>query len=185
MGNRQGDHIMTLTLAPLTAEYAEQIRQWRNENLAPWRTPFYLTEEMQRDWYERVICDRNSNRRSWAVLEAGEFVAHASLVGIQWENRTAEIALNVRPDLRGQGLGAQVVELILEQAFDYLGLETVYGECYASNPAIDFWQRMADRYNAYTTVLPKRKYWAGEFWPSLWFSFNRADWQELKVEVEA
>ena len=50
-----------MKLECLSVEDMEQVRQWRNQDLTPWRTPYYLTEKMQTDYYYDVVCNRNAS----------------------------------------------------------------------------------------------------------------------------
>jgi RimJ/RimL family protein N-acetyltransferase len=164
-------------LAPMTAAYAETIRQWRNRDLRPWRTPFMLTEEMQREWYLKTVCNRQANSRHFALLtEDGSFVGQVVLTNICWEAGSAEIGLGINPEETGKHYGMEAVELILDVAFNQLRLQTVYGECYECNPAIGFWRKVAAQYKAYTTKLPRRKLWGGQLFDSLYFSLTREVW---------
>ena len=170
------DHDEEIDFLPMTPEYAELVRQWRNQDMRPWRTPYQLTEEMQQDWYHTTLCNRESRSRHWAMLVEGEFVGVVALSGIQWENGIAEIGLTMDPERSGQGYGTKAVEFVLDQAWNYLGLKTVYGECYECNPALGFWQKVCERYGAYTTSLPDRKFYGGKHWDAMYFSFaNKED----------
>jgi hypothetical protein len=168
------------TLRVLTADECEVVRQWRNLDLSPWRTPYYLTEEQQQDFYREVVCNRNTPHRFWAVDEGGRFAGMVGLTNIQWENRTAELNLIMGPDMHK--LADAAVDLLLEQAFDFVGLLTVCGECYLCSPQLMFWRRKVEGLGAYSTTLPKRKLWQGKMWDSLWFSIVDADYRHPKGE---
>ena len=98
---------------------------------------------------------------------------------IQWQNRLAEISLIVDPEKRDKGYGEKAVELLLDQAFKQLNLKTVFGECYGCNEAAcGFWQSLTAKYKGFTTALPNRKYWNGEYHNSLYFSIDRDDFNK-------
>ena len=92
-----------MILKPLTLNNLLVAREWRNELMAAWRTPFMLTEEMQEDFYRNVICDRRSNLRYWAFWDEMTshpdlgFIGFGGIENIVWENRTGEISLLVDP----------------------------------------------------------------------------------------
>ncbi len=168
-----------MVLRPLSVADCEQARTWRNDALVSLRTPFPLTAETQADFYRTVICDRRSPHRYWGAYDEGvtdRLLAMTGLTDIQWENGLAEISLIVAPFARGRGCGAKAVALVLDEAFARMRLETVFGECYYCNPAIAFWQRIANRYRAETARLPRRKYWNGQFVDAFYFSISRAQW---------
>ncbi len=158
-------------LRVLTAEDCELIRVWRNQNLAAWRTSHLLTEEMQAEFYREVVCNRNAPHRFWAVDEGSRLVGMVGITHIQWENRLAEVNLIMAPDM--MRLAHEAVDLLLKQAFDFMGLLTVCGECYMCSPQLAFWKQVSERHEAYTTTLPRRKWWDGKLWDSLHISFRK------------
>ena len=167
-----------MKLKPLTLSDVEQVRQWRNESLSSLRTPFLLTTEQQEQFYRNVICDRQANARYWGIHDAvHNFIGMVGLENISWENRNAEISIILNPEVQGNGHGSQAVELLLNQGFDYLNLENIFGECYLSNPAVKFWEKNIEKYSGTKTILPNRKYWEGEYWDSLYFNFNKSDYK--------
>lgn len=184
-----------MKLKELSLNDCEQVRQWRNENLAMLRTPFMLTGEMQAEFYHNVICNRNANARYWAVVDDEnqtinklsnglpapeqntKLIGMIGLENISWENRNAEVSIILNPDYQRKGYGTQAVDLLLNQGFDYLNLENIYAECYTCNPALSFWHKMTskyiDKYNPKTAWLAKRKYWQGKYFDSLYINFEK------------
>lgn len=160
-------------LKPPTRAEVEQVRLWRNANLSPWRTPYPLTEEMQGDFYEQVVCNRNSNHRYWSIYSGDMFVGFGGMTNIQWENGLAEIALHINPNCRFMGYGREAFELVLDEAFGNMGLDTVYGECYDCNPAVEFWKKVTEEHGGYYTMIPRRKRWQGQLYDALHFSIWR------------
>lgn len=191
-----------MTLRPLSLSDMEAIRQWRNEVPETLRTPFELTAEQQEDWYRNVICDRRSTTRYWGIWnvvdltgQKREFkepsyylfkqgaeadwrlIGYGGIENIQWENRLGEISLLIAPEQRGNGLGAAAVEEILRRAFGRLNLYGVWGECYTCSSAVRFWERQVKKWGGSSVVLPgHRKYWQGNYWPSLYFYFPAVSW---------
>lgn len=161
-----------MNLSAPTKYNLEQVRRWRNEDISGYRTPYYLTPDMQERFYDDVICDRNSPHRYWAIIDGG-FIGMGGLTNIQWENGIAEISLIIDPEKRSEGTGEKAVDLILREGFNRLGLKTIYGECYQNNPAFLFWRKNASKYGGFYTVLPNRKFWDGKYWGSLYFSIDR------------
>jgi len=138
---------------------------------------------MQEKFYHDVICNPNSHHRYWGVwLEPYEedtcFIGLGGITNIQWENRIGEISLILNPEERGKGYGEQVVDLLLDKAFNYLNLQTVCGEVYWSNPeGVAFWQKIVGKFRqTHLLELPNRKYWKGQFYPSWYFSIDRGDY---------
>ena len=175
-----------MKLQPLDRLDMEQIREWRNEVQNTLRTPYMLTQEMQREYYDNVICNRGSTTRYWAFVEPvlyeasgeewpeHELMGYGGLESIEWENSRGEISLLINPDKRHEGLGREAVAMILEQAFSYLNLNSVHGECYASGP-VPFWQKIVAEYDAFHTWLPATKFWQGKYHQSYYFTFERGE----------
>ena len=145
---------------------------WRNEVPEILRTPYPLTQEMQEEFYHKVVCSRNTSSRWWSVYD-DKLIGFAGLVNIEWENSLAEISLIMSP-------WQDAVGLILDEGFGNLGLATIYGECYECSPTLDFWRGMVKKYNGYQTILPRRKRWEGRLWDSLYFSFERTGEHEKR-----
>lgn len=166
-----------MKLRELSREDCETIRQWRNQWLVSLRTPYMLTKEMQEDFYDKIICNRDSRHRYWAVYIDDPILAIGGITNIQWENSVGEISLIVDPQHLGREIGTKSVELILDQAFNYMNLKTIYGECYMCNPAVDFWKKIVDKYKGFQTGMPSRKFWNGDYWGSYYFSIDRDIWR--------
>lgn len=161
-------------LKDVTSEMVELVRQWRNVDISMYRTPFYLTEEMQQDFYKNVICNRNSKHRYYAMmLSESEFVGMIGLVNISLENRNAEISIVIDPELRGKDYGNKGIELLLDTGFNQVNLDNIYGECYKCNQAVNFWEKIIKKYNCQTAILPERKYFNGEYYDSIYFNFKK------------
>ena len=178
-----------MKLAPLSLNDLETIRGWRNEARETLRTPFPLAEGMQTEFYRDVICRRDAPHRYWGLVGDGDdadkaeeaIIGHLLGIGgltfIQPENGIAEISLLIDPELTGKGLGAAAVDCLLEEAFDRMRLCTVVGEVYASNSAgMEFWKKIVANHDGEWTTLPRRKWWAGRLWPSMYFTLTAEKW---------
>lgn len=160
----------------LSLEDIEQVRQWRNQQLSMLRTSFPLTKEMQADFYHNVVCNRQANSRYWGIWE-DDFIGMAGIENIQWENRLGEISLILDPEY--QDRAEQALRLILNEGFNDLNLENIYTEVYCCSPHFDFW--MTNELNADKVVLPKRKYWDGTYYDSLYINFNKEQYHENTI----
>lgn len=164
-----------MELRPLSAEDAELVRQWRLEVPETLRTPLMLTQEMQRDWYDMEICNRDSHTRYWGLWTEDAFVGYGGIEHIEWENRRGEISVLIAPELHGKGYGRRAVGLFLREAFMTLNLEHVWGECYSCGP-VGFWEKLVKEYDGFAVMLPAHKYWNGSYWAAYYFDFNRTRW---------
>jgi len=187
-----------MQLLALTKDDCEKVRIWRNSCIYALRTPFLLTEEMQKDFYNNVISSRNAKARFWGVWDThpkptknpaldidkvcaiGDyFLGMVGLENIEYENRRAEISIMLNPDYRGQGYGSKAVVLLLEQGFMYMNLENIWGEVYTCNPnGMVFWERIVKKYNGSYALLEKTKYYNGKYWNSLWFNITKEGYKK-------
>jgi len=171
---------MDIQLCDLSEQDCQLARCWRNEALETLRTPYPLTEEQQATFYRNVILNPDSPHLYWGVRNVDRGMAGmAGLTYIQWENGLAELSLIIDPQQRGKGVGQQAVALLLEQAFGRLRLETVCFECYHCNGGLAFWQTIAEKYGAYTTMLPRRKFWLGCLWDAMYGSISKEQYRKV------
>lgn len=171
-------------LRDVTVVEFDYVRVWRNLDISGLRTPIYLTSEMQVDFYRDVVCNRNSSHRYFAVDDNECIVALVGLTDIQWENSFAEISLIVNPDYRRDGVGKESVELILDHAFNHLGLNMVVGECYTNNSeAIKFWEGIVYYYCGSATWLRYRKFWNGKYHDSMYFSITADEYRKTNSSI--
>jgi len=176
------------------------IMDWRQEYPESLRTCFELTYAMQYDWFVNIVNNRQANARYWMILDddvensfkfpdgtggfkddveiaPGKPIGYGNISNIQWENRHAEIGLLIEQGHLGEGKGIGGVKLLLEQAFCFMNLENIWGECYHCNSiGLDFWKKVS--YISTQVDLPARKYYNGEYWPSLYFGISREDWMK-------
>jgi RimJ/RimL family protein N-acetyltransferase len=177
--------LKVLSLADL-----EQVRLWRNESLSALRTPFLLTAEMQEKFYRDVICSRQAGARYWGVwkqppvtrgivvFDDERLVGMCGLENISWENHRAEISIILNPEHQGKGHGEKAVGLLLDQGFNYLNLDNIWGECYTCNPAVDFWGKVTKKYKGSWVTIPNTKYYSGKYWDSVFFNVTKEDYRE-------
>jgi RimJ/RimL family protein N-acetyltransferase len=188
-----------MKLKVLSYNDVEQVRQWRNDCIAMLRTSYLLTQEQQGKFYQDVVCKPEiAMARYWGIWEFIEqpnmiyepqldkvdisklnpntFIGQGEITNISLENRNGEIGLIMHPEHWGKA--EKAVEMILEQAFNHLNLENLFGECYLCSPYIEFWRGIANKYEASITNLANRKYWKGEYYHSLYFSICREAWRK-------
>jgi RimJ/RimL family protein N-acetyltransferase len=161
-----------MELETLTREQVQLVRLWRNEELNFLRTPYPITEQMQNEFYDNVVNNRESKHRYFAIMEENECIGMCGLTNIEWENGTAEISLIINPDYRGKGHGKKSVSLLLEEAFYNMRLLSVFGEVYNCGNR-GFWEKLVNEKKGYKTELKHRKYHNGQMYDSMWFSFTR------------
>jgi RimJ/RimL family protein N-acetyltransferase len=186
-----------MRLKVLSYNDVEQARIWRNENMSMNRTSYLLTPEMQGEFYQEQVNNRLANARYWGIwlepqnndysnsrketiacCSCETFISMGEITSISNENRNGEIGLIMHPDY--VHIAEKTIELILEQGFDYLNLENIFGEVYVCSPYLDIWANIATKYNAAWCYLPNRKYWNGKYFGSQYFNISREDWKKCK-----
>jgi len=177
-----------MNLEPLKRRQALTVAEWRNRERRFLRTPYFITEDMQSAFYDDVVNNRNSKHRYYAITETvnvmpgepiTELIGMGGITNIEWENGNAEISLILDPLKRGKGHGAEAVDLLLDEAFNNIGLEMIYGEVYNCGNK-GFWERIVEKYNEYSTILPERKMYQGIRYDSLWFCIREKKWRRNK-----
>ena len=101
-----------------------------------------LSLRNQRDWYEKQL--HNSTELNLvATTHDDRLIGTAGLLNIDGRNRKAELARIMvgEQDNRELGIGAQILLLIFQYAFDHLNLRKLYGEVLSSNStALSFYK---------------------------------------------
>lgn len=123
-----------LVLRPLGAAQLEQSRQWVNDPRIARSLLRVLpvSQPEQERWFQGICTD--SSRLVWAVFEGPNHVGNCGLYHMDLLHRRAEAwFLLGLEESRGRGLGLEMAELLLEYAFDSLGLHKVYLHVGADN----------------------------------------------------
>jgi len=178
-----------MRLDVLTLEQCEQVRLWRNDALYALRTPYPLTAEQQADFYRNVVCDRNARSRYWAVLNGSgshhvgdpdsDFIGMVGLENLEWENEIAEISIMVDPALRGKHKGGEALHLLLDEGFNQMRLDLIWGICYECNPAMGFWENMIAKYNMQFHWKRRQKQWKGKKYRGLYFDIAKEEFDRV------
>lgn len=126
-------------MRPLEKEDADLLRRWRfaEANYA-YFYEFVPTSRMQNEaWLENTL--RKSSEINFIVTEnvEGRDIGMISLIDIDMRNRKCEMGrvLIADENSRGKGIGQQVIEMLLEYAFQHLNMHKVYCEVFADNEA--------------------------------------------------
>jgi len=192
-----------MKLKALTLEDCLEVVEWRNASMSSLRTPYLLTEDMQREFYEKVVSNRSGTARYYGIWhhydikrdngtpiaeyvnrrEYNHLIGMVGLEYIEWENRRAEISIILNPKYQHAGHGTEAVTEILRIGFEEMNLDNIWGECYKCNPACDFWLRIAQRYAVHginsMNTIPNTKYFAGRYWDSFHFTINKEGYRSV------
>lgn len=128
-----------LALRPMQAEDAEPIaRMVRMEPDSSFgHSRFPVSAVALRDWFGEISKNEPASDLEVAVVlrESGELIGEVGLYDIDWLARTAESGSWIyKPEYRGSGFGTEAKHLLLEYAFDRLGLNMIWSWVKARNP---------------------------------------------------
>jgi len=175
-----------MRLDDLSLITVDDMVDWRNAVRSSLRTSGITTLASQLDFCEKL--SDNDSIRYFAIVDEVDpevVVGMGGLVNIEWSNGIGEIAILIDPKFKKRGFGKQAVDLIIEEGFDNMGLKTIYGECYACSPALNFWRKMATSRGWKTTILPRRKLWYGRLHDSFYFSIEAEKIKYARLVLEA
>lgn len=125
-------------LGPLRSELVETYQRWFND-LRVLRTlgtaNFPMTLEAEQQWLDQALTDRVGVQFTIYELITALPIGNAGFHEIDWQNRTANYGIVIgEPDTWNRGYGTEVTALILQYAFDVLGLYNVMLEAFETNP---------------------------------------------------
>jgi RimJ/RimL family protein N-acetyltransferase len=160
-----------MKLGALRREDMPYLLNWRNQSPESWRDPRPTTITQQYEWFDGPV-SHSPNARYWGVFDEDQFIGQTEITSIIWESRIGEIGAIVNPSKLRKGAGTESVRLTLIEARDTLNLKTVFGECYLCNLSWHFWSRLVEKWHGQSVPLPNRKFWQGQFYDSLYFSWD-------------
>lgn len=185
------------SLRPLYERQLPQLLDWRAKVRETLRTTHLLSWEEHYAWYKTLHAP-GSTTKYWEVVRTvipptGKksveewstllVVAFVGLSHIDWPNRRAEINLIVDPEKPRSGIGTEAVRLVLQEAFQYMNLLTVWGECYTENrTAAAFWEEIAEQYQGQTVSLAHTHLRSGTLLHSLYFTIARPTGKDSRDE---
>lgn len=126
-------------LRGLEADDLPLLVRWRNA--ADVRRSFFdkslISVSAQARWYERYLSDPERQIFIAAAKEDGRPIGMIGLYRINHRDRNAEIGSTMIGDRsrRGEGLGGEMVRLLLDYAFVDLGLHRIYAYAIDTNQA--------------------------------------------------
>jgi len=128
-----------VTLGPLDRSLVPTLTRWMNDfsglpTLGP-LPPRPMTAESETAWYDEIA---SSHDIVFLIRDklTSDPIGTASLMKIDFRNRTAVFGIYIGEALaRGQGFGSETTSLVLDYAFNLLGLNSVRLGVAAFNPA--------------------------------------------------
>lgn len=176
------DQQITTSLAPLDSTDIGIVRMWRNDHrIWRWCRQFDLISDAEQvRWFNRQSEDPTV--RMYKLLlttsEGSAPVGVAGLTSIDHVNRRAEFSLYVAPQFQGKGFGETFLSLLFDHGFRNLGLNVIWGETFAENPA----SRLFERLGMMREGTRREFYWRdGRFIDAHLYSLTAGDWNGRKL----
>lgn len=127
-----------VSIFPLSKEYIELLRTWRNDkkNAKYLRNIPYITSEMQDKWYEDYI--KNKDEICFVIYENQDLkrvVGSLSLYNFQGNQAEFGKILIGEADAHGRSVGYHAILAVMKIAFEVLELDTVVLHVFEENIA--------------------------------------------------
>jgi RimJ/RimL family protein N-acetyltransferase len=120
-----------LALRPMQVEDAEEIanlfRAEADVSFGHYRLPY--SPIALSEWYGTIGKEEPAKEIEFAIVlrETGEIIGENGIYGIDWLSRNGESGTWIyRPEYRGAGFGTEAKHLLLEYAFERLGLHMIW-----------------------------------------------------------
>lgn len=128
-----------IRLRPLSEEDLDRVLGWHNdpELYSTLGGHFrHVGREAERNWLKRRIEAPDEVNLAICLDDGAEHVGNIYLRNIDWVHRNAELHIFIaRPGHRGKGYGSTAVRMLVNHAFNDLGLFRVYLHTLARNSA--------------------------------------------------
>lgn len=166
-------------LRPLTPEFLELVRTWRNSlAVAQYMyTADPISTEQQQNWYTRISQD--ASVQYWLIYYRDRPVGVANLHAISQRNRSCYWAFYLgEENLHGSGIGAKVELAVLEYVFEDLKLNKLACEVFVTNDkVVAMHEKFGFRREAY---FRQHIYKDKAFVDVVGLALLRREWQQLR-----
>lgn len=166
-----------ISLAPINSSDLEKLRAWRNDyTIWQWcRQNDVISDVEHAAWFERQSKDPATRmyKIQRRLSSAVETIGACGFTSIDQLNRRAEFSLYIGPEFQRQGAGAQSLSVLLMHGFQNLGLNVIWGESFAGNPAIRMFEKLG-----FEAEGNRRDFYFrdGRFIDAHLFSIRRDEW---------
>jgi RimJ/RimL family protein N-acetyltransferase len=174
------DYEFGVSLGPLRENNVELYYEQRNlPEIWRWcRQNDLLTVGSHIEWFQKVIYP-NDKIKMYEILNENEAcVGVCGLTDIDLYNRRAEFSLYIFPHYQGNGYAKNGLKTLFTHGFLNLGLNTIWGETFDGNPALNMFVKLGmiyegKRFNFY--------YRDGDFIHANLISLSRDRFEEIRA----
>ncbi len=175
-----------VTLETITAADLEKMRRWRNDKrIWRWcRQADLISPSMQAEWYAALQRDPTQKMYVIRPVLEGDAVSQTTvgvcgLTGIDRQNRRAEFSCYIGPEYQGRGYCKGALRTLLAHGFDNMGLNLIWGETLAGNPALELFKGLGFKIEG----RRRQFYWKdGKYQDATLVSMTRGQWLARRVK---
>jgi RimJ/RimL family protein N-acetyltransferase len=178
----RGDHV---AIGPLRRDLIPLYHAWISNLETTQYTMMagaVLTLDEELTWYERVIREDSSQTFTIYALPDYQPIGTINLHQISLRNRTACMGIMIgEPDRRGQGLGSEAVQLVVDYGFNALNLHSIWLTTYEFNIA----GRKAYARAGFREIGRRRqcRFHAGRFWDEIHMDILASEFTGSRLET--
>lgn len=125
-----------ITLVPMTREMCHEFyREFQNDPAIYMDMSRFSEFVYTPEWVDRYFDRQQVESRRLFVIMAGDCpVGEVKLHHIDWETRECTLGIHMRNDsVKGKGYGTRAEQLVVQYAFDELGMEAVNADAVLKN----------------------------------------------------
>ena len=169
---------MDIYLKRIEKDDLDNLLEWRNDPglMRFFRQKTFLSKIEHYNWFEAIQLDKTIEM--FKVDCEDEYYAMVGVCGltsIDYINSRAEFSLYIGPEYQRKGIGKQVLNLLLDQAFNKFNLHLVWGESFEYNPAREMFKKMG-----FLEEGKRREFYYkdGKYIDAYLYSITRDEWNK-------
>ena len=133
---------LCLDTPPLGEGGLSKLFSWRNDpRIYKWCRQYEpISWHQHESYWEKV--QKDPNIKMYGIRDGNNLVGVCGLTSIDWVNRRAEFSLYIASEYQGNGYGEAALRLLVEHGFNVLNLNSIWGEAFDGNPAINMFKKV-------------------------------------------
>jgi RimJ/RimL family protein N-acetyltransferase len=128
-----------IILRPILYTDFEMYFKWHSDRNIRFQTsmhPFPVTEQNEKDWFNKVISESDNRRFVFTIVhkDTDELIGYFQLTEINYINKNAFLGIVIgEMQYQGKGFGSEIIRLGLDYSFNNLGLFKISLDVIESN----------------------------------------------------
>lgn len=166
---------MNIKLGAINKNHMNIVCDWRNMQLEKLRTSYENTYEMQMQFYDYIHSDKGkSSCKFYSIYYNELFIGICGIENIEIANRRAEISYLVNPQYINYEIFETVIKKLIDKAFNYLGIEQIWGELYDCSNEYLCWIQFFKKNDIYKTRITNVKFYNGRYHSGTWYNIDKS-----------